>query len=301
MNAPAPKTVSEYLEQLRRALAGSDPALVQDALYDAEEYLRAELAENPAQDEATVLASIAGSYGDPEEVADIYRQTETTVAKALQPPPRKPQRSTAGRFFGVLIDSRAYTSLFYMLLSLVTGILYFTWVVTGMSLSLGLSILIIGIPVAILFFASVRGIALFEGRLVEALLGERMPRRPTYQVKNKDVPALERIKTLFTDPRSWSSMIYMLLMQPLGAAYFAFAVGLLAVSFGIAAIPIVDQFNDHGTISIGNWYFTAPWWSFPVFLGVAILVFAIGLHIARGVGYVHAQLAKSLLVKSARL
>ena len=300
MNAPMPKTIPEYLEQLRRALAGSDPALVQDALYDAEEYLRSELAENPGLDEATVLASIAGSYGDPEEVADIYRQTETTVAKALQPPSRKPRQSAAGRFFGVLIDGRAYSSLFYMLLSLVTGILYFTWVVTGMSLSLGLAILIIGIPVAILFFASVRGIALFEGRLVEALLGERMPRRPTYQQKSQDVSAIERIKTLFTDPRSWSSMLYMLLMQPLGTAYFSFAVTLLALSFGVAIIPIVDQFNDHGSTSIRNWYFTAPWWSFPLFLTAGIVIFAIGLHIARGVGYVHAQLAKSLLVKSAR-
>lgn len=298
MNAPTPKTVPEYLEQLRRALAGADPALVQDALYDAEEYLRAELAENPGLDEATVLASIAGSYGDPEEVADIYRQTETTVAKALQPPPRKPQRSFLGRFFGVLIDGRAYSSLFYMLLSLVTGILYFTWVVTGMSLSLGLAILIIGIPVAILFFASVRGIALFEGRLVEALLGERMPRRPTYQIKAKDVPAFERIKTLFTDPRSWSSMIYMLLMQPLGAAYFAFALALLVSCFCVAAIPIIDQFNHHGTISIGNYYFHAPLWTFPFFLGASIVLFAIGLHIARGVGHLHAQVAKGLLVKS---
>lgn len=300
MNAPTPKTVPEYLEQLRSALAGSDPALVQDALYDAEEYLRAELAANPNLAEADVLASIAGSYGDPEEVADIYRQTETTVAKALQPPPRKPQRSVLGRFFGVLIDPRAYSSLFYMLLSLATGTLYFTWAVTGISLSLGMAILIIGIPVAILFFASVRGIALFEGRLVEALLGERMPRRPTYQAKDRDASAIERIKTLFTDPRSWSSMLYMLLMQPLGVLYFTFATTLLALSFGIAAIPVIDQFNDHGTISIGNWYFTAPLWTLPLFVGIGLLLFAIGLHVARGGGHLHAQLAKHLLVKSAR-
>ena len=30
-----PKTIPEYLEQLRAALADADPALVQDALYDA--------------------------------------------------------------------------------------------------------------------------------------------------------------------------------------------------------------------------------------------------------------------------
>jgi hypothetical protein len=32
-----PRTIAEYLDQLRAALAGADPALVQDALYDAEE------------------------------------------------------------------------------------------------------------------------------------------------------------------------------------------------------------------------------------------------------------------------
>ena len=31
-----PRTIPEYLEQLRAALGGADPALVQDALYDAE-------------------------------------------------------------------------------------------------------------------------------------------------------------------------------------------------------------------------------------------------------------------------
>src|ERR1051325_2860228 len=42
-----PRTIAQYLEQLRAALAGADPALIQDALYDAEEHLRAELQEHP--------------------------------------------------------------------------------------------------------------------------------------------------------------------------------------------------------------------------------------------------------------
>src|SRR3546814_5233086 len=65
-----PTTIAEYLDQLRRALAGADPALVQDALYDAEEYLRSEMAANLDQSEAEVIAAVASSYGAPEEVAD---------------------------------------------------------------------------------------------------------------------------------------------------------------------------------------------------------------------------------------
>jgi hypothetical protein len=39
MNLPtAPRSIDQYLRQLREALAGQDPALLQDALYDAEEY-----------------------------------------------------------------------------------------------------------------------------------------------------------------------------------------------------------------------------------------------------------------------
>ena len=41
MNNAAPRSVEEYLRQLRAALEDQDPALIQDALYDAEEYLRA--------------------------------------------------------------------------------------------------------------------------------------------------------------------------------------------------------------------------------------------------------------------
>ncbi|MDE2257738.1 MAG: hypothetical protein KGK05_08260, partial [Xanthomonadaceae bacterium] len=77
MNTPIPpRTVAEYLEQLRAALAGADPALIQDALYDAEEHLRGELREHRGMSEADVLATIVGSYGAPEEVAEIYVDKE---------------------------------------------------------------------------------------------------------------------------------------------------------------------------------------------------------------------------------
>ena len=59
----------------------------------------------------------------------------------------------------------------FMLLSMFTGILYFCVVVTGASLSLGLMILIIGIPFFIGFIGLTRVLALVEGRLVEAMTG----------------------------------------------------------------------------------------------------------------------------------
>ena len=87
MNHPIPRTIREYLDQLRIELRGADPAMIQDALYDAEEHLRAELAEQPDRDEATMLEHVVGSYGAPDEVADIYRDQEIRIQRAIRPPP----------------------------------------------------------------------------------------------------------------------------------------------------------------------------------------------------------------------
>jgi uncharacterized membrane protein len=299
-----PCTIAEYLQQLRAALRGADPALIQDALYDAEEHLRAELAEQPGRGEAEMLARVVSSYGAPEEVAEIYRDQEVKIQRALRPPPRPKQRSWVGQFFGVAADPHTYGALFYMVLALATGIFYFTWVVTGISLSFGLLVLIIGLPFAVLFLGSVRVLSLVEGRIVETMLGVRMPRRPVFSTSGMSF--WRRIGAMFSDPRTWSTVFYMFLMLPLGIAYFTIAVTLLSTSLALALAPIakvgleawgIPYSTCDGPARICEWVF---WWSsWPgticaSILGIAML-FA-SLHIVRALGYLHGQLAKHLLV-----
>jgi uncharacterized membrane protein len=298
MSTPTPKTIAEYLEQLRAALRAADPALTQDALYDAEEYLRSELAEHPEWDEATMLAKVATSYGAPEEVADIYRDKETQVASALRSPAVPPRRSPIGRYFAIFGDPLAYSSLFYMLLSLATGIFYFTWTVTGLSLSLGLSILIFGLPFAVLFISTVRALALVEGKLVESMLGTRMPRRPLYADRGK--PLMARIKAMFVDPRTWSTLLYMVLKLPLGIACFVFAVVGLSVSLALAVSPVTHALFGTGFIMIDDYVFTPPLYALLLTVPLGIALLALTLHMARGIGLLQGQLAKHLLVKTAQ-
>ncbi|MEN1959158.1 sensor domain-containing protein [Luteimonas sp. MJ246] len=300
-----PHTIPEYLDQLRRALAGADPAMIQDALYDAEEYLRSELAENPGRSEAEVIAAVASSYGAPSEVADIYRDTEATVQTALRAPVPPRRKSMAGRFFGVVADPRTYASLFYMVLALATGIFYFTWVVAGFSTTLGLSITIVGIPLLILFFGSVRVLSLVEGRIVEVMLGERMPRRPLYTVRGRSI--WQRIGDMFTDLRTWSTMLYMLLMLPLGIIYFTLATTLLAIGISFVLAPIAswtgigDAWLESNNVVLFG-FDGVPvegWGLLPMLVGGVLLLFAT-LHLARAIGRGHGLLAKHLLVKTAQ-
>ncbi len=316
--AGLPTTIPQYLAQLRAALQGADPAMVQDALYDAEEYLRSELAAQSGRSEAEVLADVAGSYGAPEEVAEIYRETEVTVNRALRSPradttpvlraaaeasgvaPAAPSqlpapRSLLARLFGVVVDPHTYGALFYMLLSLATGIFFFTWVVTGLSLSLGLLILIIGVPLTVLFFGSVRGLALLEGRLVEALLGERMPRRARYTDRSRTW--LQRIGDMFTDGRTWLTLLYFLLMLPLGIIYFTIAATLLAVSLAFIWSPVAALFDA----SVPSIYIDGtnvlPMAATPLLALAGALLLLLTMHLARGIGRLHGLLAKQLLVR----
>jgi len=298
MNADLPTTIPAYLERLRRALDGCDPALAQDALYDAEDYLRSELAAHPHKSEAEVIAAVAGSYGAPDEVADIYRDTEVRVQTALRAPPPPPRKSLLGRFFGVLVDPHTYGSLFYMLLAMATGTFYFSWVVTGASLSLGLAILIIGIPFVILFIGATRILALVEGRIVEVMLGERMPRRPLYS--DKSLPVLQRIGAMFTDPRTWGTMLYFMAMLPLGITYFTVVVVALSLGAAMIALPFGYWFGFGEYIRLDGFSLfdpSSPWtWPLSILAGV-VLVFAT-LHLARFVGRMHGKLAKTMLVSS---
>ncbi|WP_369944001.1 sensor domain-containing protein [Xanthomonas medicagonis] len=297
---PLPATIPDYLAQLRAALAGADPALVQDALYDAEEYLRAELAEQAGKSEAEVIAEVAGSYGAPEEVAAIYRDTEVTVNRALKPPAPPKRTSLLGRFFGVAADPRAYGALFYMLLALVTGIFYFTWVLTGVSVSLGMLVLIIGVPLLVLFFGSVRLLSLVEGRVVEVLLGERMPRRPLYSERAQ--PWLRRIGQMFTDARTWTTMLYFVLMLPLGIFYFTVFVTLLSIALGLAAAPLGLLFPEHFYLGLGFGDLVVAGtdlWLLPLSTALGVVLLFVTLHLARGMGKLHGMLAKQLLVHSA--
>jgi uncharacterized membrane protein len=302
----APSTIAEYLDQLRAALRGADPALVQDALYDAEEHLRAELAEQPGRSEAEMLAKVVGSYGAPEEVAGIYRDQEVKVQRALRPP-RPPKRpSPVGQFFGVAADPHTYSALFYMVLSLATGIFYFTWAITGISLSLGLAVLIIGIPFIMLFFGSVRVLSLVEGRMVESMLGVRMPRRP--QFSTRGMSFWQRIGAMFSDPRSWSTLFYMLMMLPLGIIYFTLAVTLLSVSLAFTCAPLIklaavmSGFHDScdGPIWVCSGVLWLDGWAAAFILcGLGVLLLFGTLHMVRALGRLHGQLAKHLLVAGA--
>jgi hypothetical protein len=319
-----PSDIDTYLRELRSALEGADPALIQDALYDAEEHLHAELTaiterhEDQPGEIAGEFGAVIERYGSPQEVAAAYLGNEeatptglqTTVAAVPGFPTAAGLSSSAGLqagastakpgprrgFFGVVIDPSTYLALLYMLLSLGTGIVFFTIVVTGISVSAGFVILIIGIPFFLGFLAVVRALSLAEGRIVEKLLGTRMPRRSRSEPRGTGL--VDRFRFWMKDRRTWTAMLYMILLLPLGTAYFCVSVTGLAVGLGLVAVPFVQVATGHSYVMINDadWYHF-PAWSLPLLVIAGVLVIILMLHLIRLIGRAHGGFAKAMLVR----
>ncbi len=299
-------TVEQYLAELKKQLSGCDRATIQDALYDAEEYLRTALDKemgNTSLSEAEAFSAIVEKYGSPEETAAAYREIESRLAPALvtQKPrsedskPEQKQKGFIKTFFGVFTDPVTWGSFLYLIISLATGIFYFTWVVTGLSLSGGLLVLIIGLPFLGLFILSVRGIGLVEGRIVEALLGVRMPRRQPFTRRN--IGWWERYKAIITDKQTWFTIVYMTLMLPLGIFYFTVFITLIAVSLSGIAIPILQLGYDIPVVYINGIRYMLAGWVLPLTVIGGVLLGIITMHLARYAGRLHGAIAKAMLVR----
>ena len=155
-------------------------------------------------------------------------------------------------------------------------------------------ILIIGIPIIILFLYSVRGIGFVEGRLVEALLGERMPRRSRFTDKN--VKLWDRIKELLTDRTTWTGILYLILQLPIGIVYFTIMIVMITVSIANIFAPLFHIIWDFPIIQTGSFEYYLPNWLLPLMTLFGFLMLTITMHLAKFIGKIHGKYAKALLV-----
>jgi hypothetical protein len=199
-----------------------------------------------------------------------------------------------GSFFGVYADARAWGGLIYLFIAFVTGVVYFTWAVTGVSLSVSFSIFIFGLPFVILFLLSIRGLALLEGRLVEALLGIRMPRRPVFSYQS--VKWLERLKGLLLDKHVWLMLLYMVIQFVLGTIYFVVTVTVLSLGLSLIVWPFYQTITNDALIIFGDVHRILPVWAFPLVVLSGFLLLTTYMHLVKMVSQFHGRMAKWMLV-----
>ena len=146
-----------------------------------------------------------------------------------------------------LITTRGWTAVTHHLLGLPLGVAYFTWLVTGLAVGLGLAITLIGIPILTLVLASVRPLLAAERSLSNSLLGTEIP---DAALAPGGEGWIGRLKAYWTDSATWRGMAYLFARFPVGVFTFTVALTAYAAAGYLIAAPIVAPFD---AIELGFW------------------------------------------------
>jgi hypothetical protein len=162
--------------------------------------------------------------------------------------------SFLARFFGVFAKGQTYLNLAYLLLAFPLGIFYFTLLITGFSLGIGLFILWIGIAILVAMFALSWLFTAFERVQAIGMLHADVP--PMTRPTQPNATFWEQIKSFLANPVTWKGLVFLLLKFPIGIGDFVIVVTLGATSLAMMAAPLVYQwapinFFDYRVDSLG--------------------------------------------------
>jgi signal transduction histidine kinase len=202
--------------------------------------------------------------------------------------------TTRKRF--ALADRRTYAELLYCLIGLPLGIAGFGYVVTTLSVSAGLLVTLIGIPLLAIALVAARGFGAAYRGLGRSLLGIDI-----------ETPVLRRkragILGYLTEVNGWRAMGFMLVQFPL--AIFDFTVAVFFWAYGLGGTTYFlwwrslpkqrDRGQLHGGVELGSHYFldTPNREAIALVIGLPLLLLA--PYAVRGVLTMDRALIRTLL------
>jgi signal transduction histidine kinase len=204
------------------------------------------------------------------------------------------------RVLGATVAPRTWLATFYLLLTLPLGILWFTLIVTGVALGLGLVVIWVGVPLLVVTIVVWVHAARLERWLIRTCLGVDIP-DPSRRLIGGS--AFRRLRAIVTDPATWKDFVYLILLLPLGIAWFTIVVTAWSAALGLLTVPAYYwaisgglQIADTGTrqISIDTW---------PEALAAAAVGLVLTLLaplVIRACAAIHAWIACGLLGRSGK-
>jgi membrane protein implicated in regulation of membrane protease activity len=127
-----------------------------------------------------------------------------------------------------LTDGQVLRDWFSLIVSFALGILYVTFFAGGYAISLGLSVVLVGIPLLLFMLASTRVAAAMDRRVMAAILETDDDELDTQQAPRGSNLG-ERLGFYLGDSLTWRSLVYVLLKFPIGLFAFCFALCILPI------------------------------------------------------------------------
>jgi hypothetical protein len=205
---------------------------------------------------------------------------------------------TAFRFFRVLVSRQAHLNLLYLLAAFPLGVFYFAFLVSGLSAGISLSIIWVGIPILLVVGFGWWVLASLERFLAIHWLKEDVPTMARPSSEGKDI--WTRVKDWCTNPVTWKSPLYLLLKFPLGIATFVILTVLISSTLAFLSMPLTFELLPQ--VQMGAFFEPGlPAWHIDgmndalLAALVGLMLWPVTLHVANGLAWVHAKLAKVML------
>lgn len=196
------------------------------------------------------------------------------------------------RFLTAPVQVRTYTNLFYLALAFPLGLFYFVFLLTGLALGFGLTIIWIGLPILAVVLAASWGLAALERRLAILLLGAEVP--PMASEASKQTTGIWNIVQEFlANPVTWKGLGFLFVKLPMGMLSFVTTLTLLVIPFAFMLAPIAWGFDDV--------YYNIPFWNVDTFgetlilAGIGFMGLIVSLNVLNGLALVWRELAEAML------
>ena len=194
-----------------------------------------------------------------------------------------------------LLDPRTYGRIGYLIAAGVLGTVEFVFLVTTISLGVGLAITLIGIPILIGSVYAWGLLAEGERRVIAALTGTVIP--SPYRPVPEGATWWVRLRARLADPATWKDLAFLLLQFPFGLVSLIVAVVVLSAGIHGLVLPLwywaVPDGVDYGILQVDQL------WEALAMAPLGAVVLLLGIPALSGLGRLYTTYAELLLGSNA--
>ncbi len=194
--------------------------------------------------------------------------------------------SALTRFFGVVRRPQTWLGILFNLLAFPLGLFYFVFLVTGLSLGVGLVVVWVGIPILLVVAGAWWLFGAFERLQAHHLLGADVPPAPREWESVDGVWA--KLRAHFGNGATWKDLVYLLAKLPFGIVSTTLLITAGAMVFWFVSMPFFAVFD----VPVINNTWVPPLWFGILCLPLGILVFFVALHLLNAWSWVCARWAE---------
>ena len=215
------------------------------------------------------------------------------AATLLPVAPQVPAPRLSRTVFGPAVEPRTYSRFAYMMIGLPIATAYFSYVITMLSISVGMLVTLLGLPLLGLTLITSRALTSLDCRLTETLLGIEMPQ--VAALRPRGTSFWQTVKLRLLDREAWIDCAYLLLRFPLAVFTFTVAVVFVGEALWMICLPLLVAVGVHGNLLNGvNWHVNSVSHAL-LFVAPGIVLFFVSLHIVNLLAVLSASLARGMI------